>query len=56
MITAGATHQHLAEGFPVGMRLHSAPVLRLADANRSSSDTWPEPTVPGVSTPSPMLG
>jgi phenol 2-monooxygenase len=32
MITAGATHQHLAEGFPVAMRLHSAPVLRLADA------------------------
>ena len=32
MITAEATHQHLAEGFPVGMRLHSAPVLRLADA------------------------
>jgi phenol 2-monooxygenase (NADPH) len=32
MITAEATHQHLAGGFPVGMRLHSAPVLRLADA------------------------
>ena len=32
MITAEATHQHLAEGFPVGMRFHSAPVLRLADA------------------------
>ena len=24
--------QHLAEGFPVGMRFHSAPVVRLADA------------------------
>ena len=32
MITAEGTHQHLAEGFPVGMRFHSAPVLRLADA------------------------
>jgi phenol 2-monooxygenase len=34
MITAAATHQHLAEGFPVGMRFHSAPVIRLADAKR----------------------
>ncbi|MBP1848425.1 phenol 2-monooxygenase [Rhizobium petrolearium] len=25
-------HQHLAEGFPIGMRFHSAPVIRLADA------------------------
>jgi phenol 2-monooxygenase len=32
MITAEAMFQHLAEGFPVGMRFHSAPVLRLADA------------------------
>ncbi|MGY1712270.1 FAD-binding monooxygenase [Geodermatophilus sp. SYSU D00758] len=32
MITAPADHQHLAEGFPVGMRFHSAPVVRLADA------------------------
>jgi phenol 2-monooxygenase len=32
MITAAAPHQHLAEGFPVGMRFHSAPVVRLADA------------------------
>jgi phenol 2-monooxygenase len=32
MITAEAPHQHLAKGFPVGMRFHSAPVLRLADA------------------------
>jgi phenol 2-monooxygenase len=32
MITASPTHQHLAEGFPVGMRFHSAPVIRLADA------------------------
>jgi phenol 2-monooxygenase len=32
MITAKAMFQHLAEGFPVGMRFHSAPVVRLADA------------------------
>jgi phenol 2-monooxygenase (NADPH) len=32
MITADAAFQHLAEGFPVGMRFHSAPVVRLADA------------------------
>jgi phenol 2-monooxygenase len=31
-ITAATEHQHLAEGFPVGMRFHSAPVVRLADA------------------------
>ncbi|MHA6627032.1 FAD-dependent monooxygenase [Pseudonocardia sichuanensis] len=34
MITAAAPAQHLAEGFPVGMRFHSAPVVRLADAKR----------------------
>ncbi|MBV8592406.1 MAG: FAD-binding monooxygenase [Acetobacteraceae bacterium] len=34
MITAEAIFQHLAEGFPVGMRFHSAPVIRLADARR----------------------
>jgi phenol 2-monooxygenase len=32
MITSEAMFQHLAEGFPVGMRFHSAPVIRLADA------------------------
>ncbi len=32
MIIAEATFQHLAKGFPVGMRFHSAPVVRLADA------------------------
>jgi phenol 2-monooxygenase (NADPH) len=32
MITAPADSQHLATGFPVGMRFHSAPVVRLADA------------------------
>ena len=32
VITGEATHQHLAEGFTIGMRFHSAPVIRLADA------------------------
>lgn len=32
MITAETKFQHLAEGFPIGMRFHSAPVIRLADA------------------------
>ena len=32
ILTGDATHQHLAEGFSIGMRLHSAPVIRLADA------------------------
>jgi phenol 2-monooxygenase len=32
MITAEATFQQLAEGFAIGMRFHSAPVIRLADA------------------------
>jgi phenol 2-monooxygenase len=32
LITSPAVYQHLAEGFPVGMRFHSAPVVRLADA------------------------
>jgi len=32
MITGEPTHQHLAEGLPIGMRFHSAPVIRLADA------------------------
>ncbi len=31
-LTAAPTHQHLAEGLQVGMRFHSAPVIRLADA------------------------
>ncbi|WP_116453617.1 FAD-binding monooxygenase [Blastococcus litoris] len=30
--TGDTRHQHLAPGFPVGMRFHSAPVIRLADA------------------------
>ncbi|MDP9392705.1 MAG: FAD-binding monooxygenase [Actinomycetota bacterium] len=32
MITGRALSQHLATGFPVGMRFHSAPVIRLSDA------------------------
>src|SRR6185369_11672221 len=32
VLTADATHQHLAEGFTIGMRFHSAPVVRVADA------------------------
>jgi phenol 2-monooxygenase len=32
MLTAPPAHQHLAPGFPIGMRLHSAPVVRVADA------------------------
>ena len=32
ILTGEATHQHLAEGFRIGMRFHSAPVIRLADA------------------------
>ena len=32
LITAESTFEHLATGFPVGMRFHSAPVIRLADA------------------------
>ena len=32
VLTAAPTHQALAPGFPIGMRFHSAPVIRLADA------------------------
>jgi len=32
VLTAPATHQHLAEGFVIGTRFHSAPVVRVADA------------------------
>jgi phenol 2-monooxygenase len=32
VLTGDGTHQHLAEGFQIGMRFHSAPVIRLADA------------------------
>lgn len=32
MLTGEQTHQNLAAGLPIGMRFHSAPVIRLADA------------------------
>ena len=32
LLTGDATHQHLATGLTIGMRLHSAPVIRVADA------------------------
>jgi phenol 2-monooxygenase len=32
VLTAEATHQDLAKGFTIGMRFHSAPVVRLSDA------------------------
>ncbi|MEA2957349.1 MAG: phenol 2-monooxygenase [Alphaproteobacteria bacterium] len=32
VLTAEATHQNLAKGFTIGMRFHSAPAVRLADA------------------------
>jgi phenol 2-monooxygenase len=32
LLTAAADHQHLARGFVIGTRFHSAPVVQLADA------------------------
>jgi phenol 2-monooxygenase len=32
LTTAEPTHQHLAKGFRIGMRFHSAPAIRMADA------------------------
>jgi phenol 2-monooxygenase (NADPH) len=32
LLTGKPSHQHLAEGFVIGKRFHSAPVIRLADA------------------------
>ena len=32
LLTGEPTHQHLASGLAIGMRFHSAPVIRLADA------------------------
>jgi phenol 2-monooxygenase (NADPH) len=32
LLTGGTTHQHLAQGFVICTRFHSAPVIRLADA------------------------
>ena len=34
LLVGEATHQKLANGYPVGMRFHSAPVARLADTRR----------------------
>jgi phenol 2-monooxygenase (NADPH) len=34
VLTPVPTHPHLARGYTVGMRFHSAPVIRLADAKR----------------------
>jgi hypothetical protein len=33
-LTGPSTHQHLASGLLVGMRFHSAPVIRITDAKR----------------------
>lgn len=35
-LTGVSTHQVLAKGFPIGMRFHSAPVVRLGDAKAIS--------------------
>ncbi len=32
LLTGEATHQHLAKGLTIGMRFHSAPVIRVTDA------------------------
>jgi phenol 2-monooxygenase (NADPH) len=32
LLTGEASHQHLAKGLTIGMRFHSAPVIRVADA------------------------
>ena len=34
LLTGGSTHQHLAEGFVIGTRFHSAPVLRIGDGKQ----------------------
>jgi 2-polyprenyl-6-methoxyphenol hydroxylase-like FAD-dependent oxidoreductase len=34
LLTGASTHQHLATGFVVGTRFHSAPVVRLGDGKR----------------------
>ena len=34
LLTGGTQHQHLASGFPVGERFHSADATRIADAQR----------------------
>ena len=50
MITADAMFQQLAEGFPVGMRFHSAPVVRLADAKPLQLWGFGLPAVPSQET------
>lgn len=44
MITAHPSYQDLATGFPVGMRFHSASVVRVADARQVqlSHISWPD--------------
>jgi 2-polyprenyl-6-methoxyphenol hydroxylase-like FAD-dependent oxidoreductase len=34
LLTGAATHQHLAEGFKIGTRFHSAPVVRIGDGRQ----------------------
>jgi 2-polyprenyl-6-methoxyphenol hydroxylase-like FAD-dependent oxidoreductase len=34
LLTGAATHQHLAQGFTIGKRLHSAPVVRVGDGKQ----------------------
>jgi phenol 2-monooxygenase len=34
LLTGGDVHQHLASGFEIGTRFHSAPVIRVADGRR----------------------
>ena len=53
VLTAEATHQALAKGFTIGMRFHSAPVVRLADAKPVQLGHAPVPMARGASTPSP---
>ncbi len=36
ILTGEKTHQHLAKGFEIGTRFHSAPAIRLADAKEMS--------------------
>ena len=50
------THQHLAKGFVVGMRFHSAPVIRLADAKPMRLETPSRPTAAGACSLLPMRG
>ena len=51
VLTAEATHQHLAKGFMIGTRFHSAPVVRLADAKPMHLGHAAALTALGASTP-----